>query len=782
MVKSLSNTKRDPESGSISINSWISHLEKLYPNKQVEIIKKTLEIIKLNSNSNSDIASGAINQNNHNQTNIETAVLLSEIHADPTAILAALFFNITDFSDINYLEKNTIQTISSILTGFHKLNQWSSSSPNSNLPDNKLDNKLDKSNSINIEYKSQMLRKMLLSLVSDVRIVLIYLAHQLIALKNIKNKKNINQQIIFAKNILMLDASLANRLGIGQIKWELEDRAFAIINPEKYSHITKMLNEKRADRELRLEKAKLNLIKELDKAKIKADFQGRVKHIYSISRKMGIKTLDFKELYDIQALRVLVQDVSMCYRVLGILNQLWEPIISEFDDYIANPKSNGYQSLHAVLEFEPKQYIEVQIRTFKMHESSEMGMAAHWQYKEGKKSGLSDHQRVKWLRGLLDWQKEVSIDLGEQGLINLEKKIYVFTPNGDLFELSHGASVLDFAYHIHTDIGHRFRGAKVNGNIVPINYILNTGDAVEILTNKNSKPSRDWLDPTNKIANTSRARSKISNYFRKHDYDSYIKHGKDKLSTELSAAQIKAINFENILPKFNVKTESDLFAAIGMNKVKLNTLLNAIKNLSDNKNNNLSNNLSNNLNSDPNNDLNRDLEFLSKSGFKNIEKISGLSSSYKGFIIEDIDQVMSHTAKCCQPVLGDEIIGYVTQGTGISIHRTQCQHISKMQKKNPERIMRVQWGDGFNKPLPAQLKIFLSDIQANQRQEFIKNMTAVLFNEKCMLSKMNSYYANKDKLFVIELTILVSNHEFLNLMLIKIKSLKSVIDVIRVHG
>ena len=765
MVKSLSNIKRDRKSGNISIKSWILHLEKLYPNKQVEIIKKSIDIIKLGSDSysDSDINSGAINQNNYNQNNIETAVLLSEIHADPTAILAALFFNTSDFSNINHLEENTLQNISSILKGFHKLNQWSSSSPNINTSDR----------SINLEYKSQMLRKMLLSLVSDVRIVLIYLAYQLIELRNIKNIKN---QIIFAKNILMLDASLANRLGIGQIKWELEDRAFAIINPEKYSDITKMLNEKRSDRESRLEKAKLNLISELEKAGIKAEFQGRVKHIYSISRKMGIKTLDFKDLFDIQALRVLVQDVSMCYRVLGILNELWEPIISEFDDYIANPKPNGYQSLHAVLEFEPKQYIEVQIRTFEMHESSEMGMAAHWQYKEGKKSGLSDRQRVKWLRSLLDWQKEVSIDLGEQGLINLEKKIYVFTPNGDLFELSHGASVLDFAYHIHTDIGHRFRGAKVNDNIVPINYILNTGDAVEILTNKNAKPSRDWLDPANKIANTSRARSKISNYFRKHDYDSYIKHGKDKLLTELTVAKIKSINFENILPKFNVKTESDLYAAIGMNKVKLNTLLNAIKNLSDNKSPDNSSN--NNLNSD----LNSDLEFLSKSGFKNIEKISGLSSSYKGFIIEDIDQVMSHTAKCCLPVLGDKIVGYVTQGTGISIHRVECQHISKMQKKNPERIMRVQWSDGFNKSLPAQLKIFLSDIQANQRQEFIKNMTAVLFNEKCMLSKMNSFYAKKDKLFVIELTILVSNNDFLNLMLIKLKSLKSVVDVIRVYG
>ena len=269
---------------------------------------------------------------------------------------------------------------------------------------------------------------------------------------------------------------------------------------------------------------------------------------------MGVKTLDFKELYDIQALRVLVLDVRTCYRVLGILNELWEPVISEFDDYIAHPKPNGYQSIHAVLETEPKQYTEVQVRTFDMHESSEVGMAAHWQYKEGKKSGLSDHQRVKWLRGLLDWQKEVSVDLGEQGGVNFDSRIYVFTPTGDLFELAKGASVLDFAYHIHTDVGHRFRGAKVNGSMVPISYVLKTGDSAQILTNKNSKPSRDWLDPANKIANTSRARSKISSYFRSHDYDNYIKHGKDKLATELTAAQIKAIDFNELSLKFNLKT------------------------------------------------------------------------------------------------------------------------------------------------------------------------------------------------------------------------------------
>ena len=619
-----------------------------------------------------------------------------------------------------------------------------------------------------------MIRKMLLSMVSDVRIVLVKLAHQVVLMRNIKEIESPSDQLAIANIILKIYAPLANRLGIGQLKWELEDRAFSIIEPDNYQNIKQILNEKRIAREERLDLAKDTLVRELKKLGIDAEIQGRVKHIYSISKKINKKSLDFSGLYDIQALRVLVEDVSLCYRVLSLLNELWDPIISEFSDYIATPKPNGYQSIHAVLEVNPDEYIEVQIRTFKMHEDSEVGVAAHWQYKEGESLRVSDHQRINWLRGLLDWQREVSTELGDQGLSRLDTHIYVFTPRGDVFELSVGATVLDFAYHIHTDVGHRFRGAKVNHKMVPINYTLRTGDNVEILTHKNPNPSRDWLDSSLKIVNTSRARAKISSYFSKHDYDSHVQNGKQKFIEALTLAGFKKIDFDSIANNFNVKTANDLYAAVDRGVLRLNSVLNEIKKLKDE---------SSKSKSKDDSDLDSSIDDILSPLLKSkINKEDKKGTSYQGFIIEDIDQVMSNTAKCCLPVLGDDIIGYVTQGRGISIHRDNCPHVARLVKKYPQRIMKVKWSAGFEQNLPSQLKLFLPQVQSSEQQDFLKSLTVILFNEKCTITRMNSYYVRREQLFVVELRVLVGNIDLLESIINKLSAIKSVAEVVRVCG
>lgn len=753
MVQVSSEVLRD-KVGNINQESWFGYLRKLYPEQKVLLIKDALEFLKSKVSNNSIDSGLALEPGSEFsswfKSGVDSAVLLSELRADPYAVIASLYFKLYQDSpnNINNNDLDKYPQIKDILEALIKIETLSGT---------------DNTGKEILEQQTDMIRKMLLSMVSDVRIVLVKLANQVVLMRNIKDIRSPSEKIAIANIILKIYAPLANRLGIGQLKWELEDRAFAIIDSDNYQNIKQILNEKRIDREQRLYLAKDTLIQEIDKLGVEAQIQGRVKHIYSISKKISKKNLDFSGLYDIQALRVLVEDVSLCYRVLSLLNELWDPVISEFSDYIATPKPNGYQSIHAVLEVNPDEYIEVQIRTFKMHEDSEVGVAAHWQYKEGKSLRVSDHQRINWLRGLLDWQREVSTDLGDQSVSKLDTHIYVFTPRGDVFELSVGATVLDFAYHIHTDVGHRFRGAKVNHKMVPINYTLRTGDNVEILTHKNPNPSRDWLDSSLKIVNTSKARAKISNYFRKHDYDLHVQNGKQKFIDALTLAGFKKIDFDSMADKFNVKTAIDLYAAVDRGVLRLNSVLNEIKKLEDDG-------------SKSKDDI---LSSLLKS---KINKETQKATSYQGFIIEDIDQVMSNTAKCCLPVLGDDIIGYVTQGRGISIHRDNCPHVARLVKKYPKRIMKVKWSAGFEQNLPSQLKLFLPQVQSFEQQDFLKSLTVLLFNEKCTITKMNSYYVRREQLFVVELRVLVGNVDLLESIINKLSAIKSVAEVVRVCG
>jgi GTP pyrophosphokinase len=461
--------------------------------------------------------------------------------------------------------------------------------------------------------RMENLRKMALTMVNDVRAVLIKLAERLYILRNIKTFATA-EKVVIAKEIAAIYAPLANRLGLGEIKWEMEDLAFRYLEPEQYKKISQELNQKRVDRERYVQAIIQNLTNKLLTIGSSCfQITGRPKHIYSIYRKMVRKKLPLHEIYDMTALRVLVNSVEDCYKVLSVVDTAWDHITKEFDDYIAKPKPNGYQSIHTVIVGPEQRNVEIQVRTFAMHEQAELGGAAHWVYKEGGKNTADFEAKITWLRQVMEWEKEIAAeDLGldEAGKIFADR-VYVFTPVGDVVDLPQGATPLDFAYHIHSEIGHRCRGAKVNGNIVPLTYQAQTGDRIEILTTKQSNPSRDWLNPERKFLVSSQAKAKIHLWFKR----------KDQIA--------KAPEQDKPAPKPRV-----------INKPKSTAVAGKIM---------------------------------------------------ADVVIKGIDNIMFNLARCCQPVGGDDIIGYITREKGVSIHRKTCFNIARVSKLKPEKLVDVEW-------------------------------------------------------------------------------------------
>ena len=484
------------------------------------------------------------------------------------------------------------------------------------------------------------IRRMLLAMVEDVRAVVIKLAEQVCHLRDVKNASE-EERVIAAKETADIFAPLANRLGIGQLKWELEDLAFRYLHPDVYKNIAKQLDDKRLGREAYMVDMVEQVKNKLAQAGIKGEVYGRPKHIYSIYKKMAQKNYEFDQLFDIRAMRIVVDELQDCYGALGIVHTNWRHLNKEFDDYIATPKQNGYQSIHTVVFGPEGKTVEIQIRTHAMHQDAELGVAAHWMYKEGAWPGRGSgyEQKISWLRKLLQWQEEVvdGSDLADE-LKNqvVEDRVYVFTPRGDIFDLPLGATPLDFAYYIHSNVGHRCIGAKVFGKIVPFTHQLHTGDQVEILTQKQPNPSRDWLNPSLGYIKSSRARAKIHHWFKQLDRDKNLSAGKEILDNELQKLDLTYKHLEPAISRYNFKELEDLMVAIGAGDVRLNQLLNFITDRSDDE---------------------------PVIRFKNPTKNSG---DKNGIVVDGVGSLMSHVAKCCRPVPGEQIIGYITQGRGIA--------------------------------------------------------------------------------------------------------------------
>nr|WP_269570256.1 GTP diphosphokinase [Legionella tunisiensis] len=600
------------------------------------------------------------------------------------------------------------------------------------------------------KHQIDNVRKMLLAMVDDVRVVLIKLAERLCVLRSSGQLPEAMRHQI-ATEAMEIYAPLANRLGIGAIKWEMEDLAFRYLHPDDYKSIAKGLKAKRLERDKYVD----FIVEELNK-QIKATgahhfaVYGRSKHIHSIYRKMKRKNVSLDEIYDATAVRVLVESKEQCYEVLGMVHTLWKQVPVEFDDYIINPKPNGYQSLHTAVEGPEGRVFEVQIRTFQMHDLAEMGVAAHWKYKEGAVQQKESHERkIEWLRDVLAWHKEMATSSGISEAIEtefLEDRVYVFTPDGDVLDLPQGVTPLDFAYHVHSQIGHRCRGAKVNGSIVPLTYELKTGDKVEVLTGKDERPSRDWINPHLNYLKTSRAKAKVLHWFRMQDYDRNKAEGHEILDKELKTLGIKTDRLHDIVSSFNFKRLDDLLAALGRGDIKLGQILSKLS---------------------PAEVEEPSIQTIVKPLAKPEVRGSDLR-------IEGVGNLLTHMARCCQPVPGDEVVGYITLGRGVSVHRQDCPNIIHAGVKQRQRFLQVSWGSSTRDHYVVDILI-----KAFDRSGLLKDVTSLLSNEKAHVYALQTQSNKHDNTAFITLTVEIDGLNSLSRLLNKLEQIPNVLEARR---
>jgi len=604
-------------------------------------------------------------------------------------------------------------------------------------------------------------RRMLLSMVEDFRCVVIKLAERICHLREVKDApESVRQQA--AKESANIYAPLANRLGIGQLKWELEDYAFRYQHAQTYKQIAKQLAERRIDRENYISAFVEGLQQEMEASHINAQVYGRPKHIYSIWRKMQKKNLEFDELFDVRAVRIIADQLQDCYAALGAVHTQFRHLPKEFDDYVANPKPNGYQSIHTVVLGPEGKPVEIQIRTKQMHDDAELGVAAHWKYKEGSASGRSGYdEKITWLRKLLAWQEEMS-DSGEM-LDELrsqvfDDRVYAFTPRGDVVDLPIGATPLDFAYHIHSEVGHRCIGAKVEGRIVPFTYHLQMGDQIEIITQKEPNPSRDWLNPSHGFVNSSRARAKINAWFRKQDKDKNVAAGKEILDTELQKIGGISKDANLALKRFNVNTLDELYAGVGSGDLRINQVVNHI----------------NGLINKPS--LEEEEQQLLEKLQQSEQKPSTGKAHRDAVVVEGVDNLMTHLARCCQPLPGDDIKGFVTQGRGISVHRADCEQLNELSHHAPERIIATVWGKGHIGQYHVRIRL-----SANERTGLVKDINNVLSNEKARVAGMQSRVDYKKQMSIMDFDLEISDLDTLSRVVNRLEQVKDVVEAKRLR-
>ena len=598
--------------------------------------------------------------------------------------------------------------------------------------------------------QAESLRKLLLAMAEDVRVVLIKLADRLHNMRTLKHLDEERRRRI-ARETLDIYSPLANRLGIWQIKWELEDLSLRFLEPEVYRELATQLDEKRADREGYIKRVIDRLTAELNQAGIEAVVSGRPKHIYSIWRKMQRKGIDFEQVFDMRAVRILVKEERDCYGALGVVHGLWRHIAREFDDYIANPKENLYRSLHTAVIGPEGRTLEVQIRTEEMHQHSELGVAAHWRYKEGGSFDPGYEEKIAWLRQLLEWRDEEStandfVDRFKSEAF--QERVYVLTPQGRIIDLPQGSTPLDFAYAIHTEIGHRCRGAKVNGRIVPLTYRLQNGEQVEVLTTRQGSPSRDWMNPHQGYLKTSRAKSRVRQWFKRQDVEHNISAGRGLLDRELHRLGITGLPVEKLAVWFKFKQVDDLLAALGRGDINTSQLANAINELVPRP----------------------EPTIVEKTRVKSRKA----SATPEGFSILGVGNLLTSTARCCRPVPNDPIVGYITRGRGVTIHRRDCGNVLRMEGEDRKRLIEVEWGV----PLEAGYTVELF-VQAYDRSGLLRDITAVLANEKINLTGVNTLTDKRDGIARMNLVMEIMNIAQLSRVLTQIGQLPNVVEARR---
>ncbi len=681
---------------------------------------------------------------------IATANTLCDLEMDTSSVIAALLHDVVEDAthSVEDIEKDFGPEVAKLVDGVTKLKL---SGFNVDLPDESEESEQESKKKRKDEFKrsAENLRKILLAMSRDLRVMVIKLADRLHNMNTLDGLPEEKKQRI-ARETMQLYAPLAHRLGIWSIKWQLEDLAFKSLYPEEYDEVWKKVNKTRDEREDDLAEAAYVIKKYLDKENIDATIQARPKHLWSIYQKIEREGVDFSEIYDLSAIRVIVNRVGECYHVLGLVHDLWMPISDRFSDYIAKPKSNMYQSLHTKVIGPRGEPLEVQIRTWDMHRTSEFGVAAHWQYKERMRSGDEFERKLSWLRQqLFDWQSD-SPDAGEflQSVANdlFTDQVFVFTPRGDVIDLPSGSTPVDFAYRIHSDVGHHCVGAKVNGRIVPLTYQLKIGDIVEVISRSNSQPSLDWLN----FVKTSHAKNRIKGFHRKQHYDESVERGKSMIEKELERlghdhkAIMQSEDITHAAHDLGYNTADEIFEAVGYGNLTATAVINKLK-----------------------------LEEQEKQPVKIPEKPVTRTRRKLSVTVDGLDNIMLTRAKCCQPLPGEEVIGYITRGKGVVVHSTNCPNVEQFRTNEPDRLINLDWNDAQGEMFRSEIKITAFD-----RVGLLNDITAILSEMKTNIASAKTRaFANKTA--EMSLIIEVSDIKVLNTVVAKLNAFNDIKSVER---
>ena len=673
---------------------------------------------------------------------VSVADILSGLGLDADSIIAGLLHDLPACGgpDVSAIGAQAGETVASLVDGCLRMGQVS---------------RLHTQGTADSEGKrAEALRKMLLAMARDIRVVFLVLAERLHDLRALGVLSADDQQRI-ARETLDLHAPLANRLGIWQIKWELEDLSFRYLDPTNYKRIARLLAERRVDRERFIEAMKTRMERHLAEAGLQAEVSGRPKHIYSIWRKMQRKGLGFDELFDLRAVRILVDSVPACYTALGIVHSLWQPIPREFDDYIASPKENDYRSLHTAVMGEGGRPVEVQIRTHEMHDQAELGIAAHWRYKEGRGQDPDFDARVAWLRRLLESAADSDSDgdfIDRFRAEIFEDRVYVMTPKGDVIDLPRGTTPLDFAYTIHSEIGHHCRGARVNGRMVTLTQPLQNGDQVEILTARHARPSRDWLNPALGYLNSPRSRAKVRAWFRQQDQEKTAQLGRELLDRELHRLGLADVNLDTLAARSRYERLPEFLAAIGRGDVTGGQIANLLRDRL--------------LPPEPASD---EALLRRRSGTPATPSAPGDDVSIYG-----VGNLMTRIARCCQPTPGDAIIGFITRSEGVTVHRADCSNIQRLQETAPERLIDVSWSNGSGRAYPVDLVV-----EAFDRPGLIRDISSLLNNEGINVTAVNTRTDPDDQLARMVMTVEVNDVDQLSRVMQRMSGLRNIRDVHR---
>ncbi|HLF27527.1 MAG TPA: GTP diphosphokinase [Anaerolineae bacterium] len=666
---------------------------------------------------------------------LAVAKILADLGLDAPTIAAGLLHDVVEDTPVklDHLQREFGEEVSKLVDGVTKLGQFDQ------LEGRDIRNYDDR--------ELESLRKMFLAMVDDPRVVMIKLADRVHNMRTLSSLHEEKRRRI-ARETLEIFAPLANRLGIWQMKWELEDLGFRHLNPEKYKEIASLIDERRGDRETSINRITRRLLERCKAESILPEISGRPKHIYSIWRKMERKGVSFDQVYDARAVRVIVDTLAQCYQTLGIVHSMWKPIPGEFDDYIATPKDNMYQSLHTAVVGDDGRPLEVQIRTREMHESAELGIAAHWRYKEGGKRDPKYEQKIAWFRSLLDWRQDVAdarefVDSLHSDVF--QDRVYAFTPKGKLIDLPAGSTPIDFAYHVHTDVGDRCRGARVNGKLVALDYQLQTGDQVEILTAKRGGPSRDWLNPHLGYVKTQRARSKIKQWYKKQDHAANVVQGRDILERELRRLSLDHLSLESVATLFEYDKLEDFLAAIGAGDITSQQIATQIIEAERNQEEEA-----------------RDVTPAEVTSTPRLQAPAELSVRGTGGLLTSL-------AQCCHPVPGDSIIGYITRGRGVRVHRRDCANILRSDEE--ERLIEVSWGSA-QATYPVVIKITAYD-----RGGLLRDIAGVVAGEGINMSSVN--VSTNRQLATFIATLEISDVAQLSRVLDRIERLPNVTEVRR---